>query len=305
MESIRPFVVPDAEIGHEEEQSDDPMESGSERLAYYIHQGPVMRIIRQAAERPHLEHVIVIDEINRGDISRIFGPLISALEPDKRAGAEFPVGFESQYPKAPALETRIFVPANLHVIGTMNSADRNIALVDHALRRRFDFVECPPVETLLPGPGEHRQIDLRLLLEAINNRVRYLIDRDHCVGHGYFMSCKDDAQIVECFARRIIPLLFEYFLGNEAQLLMVLGDRIGGPYNICKIARRDQTFDAVFGTDLESALDLGYRETEIHLSLTINERFWNPARLIPGPDDQGYAVNSLIKIYQPALNEPT
>jgi 5-methylcytosine-specific restriction protein B len=314
VEAIRPFLSGAEEAASESDESSELASSGDEELdgasapeseeskdsglRYTLHAGPVMRMIRAAAEDPANEHVLVIDEINRGDISRILGPLISAIEPDKRAGAEFPIGFEAQYPRAPGLESRIFLPPNLHIIGTMNSADRNIALVDYALRRRFEFAECPPLEGLLGSTNDADAIDIRALLTSLNRRIRYLLDKDHCIGHGYFMGCDTNADVIERFARRILPLLAEYFYGNESNLLLVLGDRPGGTYNIHLIERPEVAFEGVFGVDVEDALDLGYRAQQARIAISVDPRFWDANRLIPGPRDEAFAVKALQKIYQ-------
>jgi 5-methylcytosine-specific restriction protein B len=328
VESIRPYVqtddLLDRDEGTEADDEDDPGEgngddaqtnyigpveaSGAEsgtvlpasRLSYYHHEGPFLRMIRRALEHHDQQHVIVIDEINRGDISRILGPLISAIDPDKRVGAEFPIGFEAQYPRAPHLETRIFMPANLHILGTMNSADRNIALVDYALRRRFEFVEMAPQENLLETTQDNPSIDLKSLLASLNKRLQYLLDRDHCIGHGYFMNCVTNQDVIERFARRVLPLLSEYFYGNEAYLLLVLGDRPGGHNNVFLIQQQDTAFKRTFGRELDDALDVGYRANETQISISLDPRFWNPYRTIPGPDDENYAVAALLKVYQDA-----
>jgi 5-methylcytosine-specific restriction protein B len=317
VESIRPLIGYDtagvnqaggAEIADAEDHSGDTdaqqetegPQTG-DKLRYYLYQGPFMRMIRRAAENPDKEYVLVVDEINRGDVSRIMGPLISAIEPDKRVGAEFPIGFEAQYPRAAELESRIFVPANLHIVGTMNSADRNIALVDYALRRRFEFIESLPQHDLLHATTGSPSINLSRLISTINDRIRYLIDKDHCLGHGYFMRCRSNQDVVEAFARRVLPLLTEYFYGNEAQLLLVLGERIGGTNNIFKIERAETAFETLFGMDVDAAVGLGYRAQQVHVSVSLDPRFWNPNRLVAGPDDENYAVRAISKIYEESI----
>jgi 5-methylcytosine-specific restriction enzyme B len=297
VEAIRPLLD---EGEQEAEDPGEPEASSSSALRYKLHTGPLMRILRAALDDPDQAYVVVIDEINRGDISRILGPLISSLEPDKRLGGPYPIGFDSQYPRA-GEDPRIFMPSNLHIIGTMNSADRNIALVDYALRRRFEFVEIPPDPSLLEPTSGPPSIDLELLLETLNRRLAFLIGRDYEIGHGYLLGCEGNEQVVERFARRILPLLGEYFYGNEAGLLLVLGDQIGGSRNIHRIETAAGSFESVFGRELESALELGYRSQQVQLNVTVESRFWNARAFTPGPADLAYATEALIKIYDPSL----
>jgi len=298
VEAIRPLLAE-----QEAEETEGPGEAAgagrSGTLQYELYTGPLMRILRAALDNPAQAYVVVVDEINRGDISRILGPLISSLEPDKRLGGPYPIGFDSQYSRADE-DSRIFMPSNLHIIGTMNSADRNIALVDYALRRRFEFVEIPPDPSLLEPTSGPPAIDLELLLETLNRRLAFLIGRDYEIGHGYLLGCEKNEQVVERFARRILPLLAEYFYGNEAGLLLVVGDRIGGSRNIHQIETGAGSFESVFGRELESALELGYRSQQVQLNVTVDPRFWDTRALTPGPADLAHATEALIKIYDPA-----
>lgn len=309
IESIRPVVGSAATaVGDEDEDSGDTGEEGSATeesgnaaqgdLAYRIHEGLFLRMIRKAAQEPDKEFVIVIDEINRGDVSRILGPLLSALEADKRVGAEFPIGVELQYPRAEQLESRLYLPPNIHFLGTMNSADRNIALVDHALRRRFDFVACPPEPALLGSTTGTDTIDMSRLLATLNARIEHLLDADHCIGHGYFMGCKSTADLIEAFARKIIPLLTEYFYGNAGLMLLVLGDTPGGQHNILQVVEPETSFDKVFNVDRDIASKLGYRSHEVAIGFQLEPRFWDSSRAIPGPQDEAYAARAIRKIYE-------
>ena len=310
VESIRPNIIAnsigDSADGDASRDGDDAAtgdaESGAHAagtsLSYRLHEGPLLRLIRRALLSPSKEHVIVVDEINRGDISRILGPLISSLDIDKRLGAKYPIGVELMYPRAAEAESRLFLPSNLHVIGTMNSADRNIALVDHALRRRFEFIEVPPSAELLSGANDVQTIDCKRLLSTINRRIEHLLDADHCVGHGYLMSCKSDSEIVASFAKNIIPLLKEYFYGNEGLVRLLLSETLPGAPKIFASNTDAAEFSSIFGVDYDAAVDLGYRPGTGSQILRIDERFWTTNGLVGTPGDISYAAASLRKIYQ-------
>ncbi len=167
-------------------------------------------------------YVLIIDEINRGNISQIFGELITLIEKDKRIGKS-----ESLKAQLPYSKEMFGVPSNLYVIGTMNTADRSVEALDSALRRRFDFIEMPPkpkiFETERLDKGIVEGIDLQELLRIINERIEQLLDNDHLIGHSYFMGVTGLNDLKHCFHQNIIPLLQEYFFGDYGKIGLVLG----------------------------------------------------------------------------------
>lgn len=166
-------------------------------------------------------HVLVIDEINRGNVSRIFGELITLIEPSKRDGQA-----EALSALLPYSKRRFSVPDNVYIIGTMNTADRSLAGLDIALRRRFDFVEMLPQPDLLDGVTVDG-INVGQLLRVMNQRIELLLDRDHCMGHAYFMPLLEKPELTELariFRGNVLPLLQEYFFEDWQRIQWVLND---------------------------------------------------------------------------------
>ncbi|AZN43584.1 hypothetical protein EJC50_07590 [Paenibacillus albus] len=207
--------------------------------------------------------VVVIDEINRGNISKIFGELITLLEADKRRNEDNEIMVMLPYSR-----DRFILPPNLYVVGTMNTADRSIALLDTALRRRFAFREMMPDPMLLVNTLDELQLDV--LLETMNRRIEVLYDREHTIGHAFFIGVKSVEELVVVFQNKVIPLLQEYFYEDWEKIGLILGG-IGKselePYIIYK---RTNSISSLFKTS--SSLS-HFEETEYRIkqSFTLEE----------------------------------
>lgn len=162
-------------------------------------------------------YVLIIDEINRGNVSAVFGELITLLEDDKRIGQKEAIKITLPYSK-----DEFGVPANLYIIGTMNTADRSVEALDTALRRRFSFTEVAPNSELLKDK-KVKEVALKTLLQTINDRIELLIDKDHKIGHSYFLNIATLEDLKQTFKNKVIPLLEEYFFGDYGKIGLVLG----------------------------------------------------------------------------------
>ena len=184
-------------------------------VRYELSRGVFRRIAERAQKDPAGRYVLIIDEINRGNVARIFGELITLIEDSKRIGRD-----DEARAILPGSQDDFGVPANLHVVGTMNTADRSIALLDTALRRRFVFEERMPDPNLVsPDAGG---VDCRKLLAAMNDRIAALLDREHRIGHTYFLRVDSVEALAETFRTRIVPLLQEYFYDDWEKIRAVL-----------------------------------------------------------------------------------
>ncbi|MBF7731396.1 AAA family ATPase [Pseudomonas sp. N040] len=199
--------------------------------------------------------VLIIDEINRGSVSRIFGELITLIEPSKRAGQLEALEVMLPYSKKP-----FSVPANLYLLGTMNTADRSLAGLDIALRRRFTFVEMPPRPDLL-DEIVIEGVNIGQLLGVMNQRIEVLLDRDHCLGHAYFIPLKTDPSLEllgAIFRNQIMPLLQEYFFEDWERIAWVLNDQRAKDNASVPFLRRpesEQNVAALFGNEVAGKLN--------------------------------------------------
>jgi len=185
-------------------------------LSYHIESGIFKEMCDIASQDLKNDYAIFIDEINRGNISNIFGELITLIEDDKRIGNENPM-----YATLPYSKKSFGVPNNLYIIGTMNTADRSVEALDTALRRRFSFIEMMPDYEILGSVGS---INLATVLQTINKRLCYLINEDHQIGHSYFIGITTVDQLTPVFENKIIPLLKEYFYNDASKIQLVLGE---------------------------------------------------------------------------------
>ena len=195
-------------------------------------------------------YVIIIDEINRGNISKVFGELITLIEPSKRIKA-----IDERFVTLPYSPGLFGVPQNLFIIGTMNSADKSISVIDSALRRRFRFIDYEPKPSDLKPIGTGRsKVELSKMLEMINRRITALLDKDHVIGHTYFRDVTTLSELAVVFRDKIIPLLQETFFNNDTEIRLVLngGDAFTkNPANHFFVAEPKYKHKELFGKNLE------------------------------------------------------
>lgn len=230
VEGIKPLV----------DTSDEDDKAGG--IEYEVVPGIFKRLVNRALGDPTHSYALFVDEINRANIANVLGELITLLEPDKRLkfnpqSQEWEGGVRVRLPYTHSMDPAqpLFgIPDNLYVFGTMNTADRSVALLDHALRRRFTFQEVMPdpevvktkVGSIDDGAGGTLEPDL--LLSAMNQRIEFLYDRDHTIGHSYLLSVHDLDSLENAFRYNIIPLLQEYFYGDWEKIQLVFNDLLDG-----------------------------------------------------------------------------
>lgn len=311
IEGIRPVL--DKEKTDAQNQSEEQKSEKSRNLEYTMEAGVFKAFCEKAEKESEKPYVFIIDEINRGNISRIFGELITLIEESKRKGEADERSAILPYSGLP-----FSVPSNVYIIGTMNTADRSIALLDTALRRRFSFVEMMPDTEVLKdikievpempdtvdkkagntttagektgnatGSESKSTIDIQKLLEIINQRIEVLYDREHTIGHAYFCGLKENATLdglKNIFKKSVLPLLQEYFFDDYEKIAMVLGDNQKRNRNYKFIVEDNgKDIHTLFGKKLETdMLDMLQ-----HKRYTINEKAFDYAE-------------SYIQIYEPS-----
>ncbi|HVJ62328.1 MAG TPA: AAA family ATPase, partial [Tahibacter sp.] len=196
-------------------------DDGNVRIRY--EKGPFLKLCEKAHAQPNRTFTLFIDEINRANVAKVFGELITAIEPSKRvaAGSAPQADGVGVWLTLPNTDEPFGVPDNLDIVATMNTADRSIAMMDIALRRRFHFRECAAAPDRIE-PRYVGNIDLHALLQRINDRLEFLLDRDHAIGHAYFIGIDSLAALQRILAERVIPLLHEYFFEDLDKVNLVL-----------------------------------------------------------------------------------
>jgi len=226
------------------------------------------------------KYVIIIDEINRGNVSQIFGELITLIEEDKRSGNHK----ESLEVTLPYSKELFSVPPNLHIIGTMNTADRSVEALDTALRRRFSFEEMPPNYALNELDYSVFNYKASEILKTINSRIEKLLDKDHAIGHSFFIIEKEknsEQEIIKAFYKNIIPLLQEYFFGDHGKIGLVLGK------GFINLTECDKNTDGFADFDHDSTND--FEEREVYTIIDYRNR------------NHAYTVNNIDMTFDKAI----
>lgn len=222
IEGIKPNLSNSSAEKNSEGNKPNLSDNSEKKISYKIAEGVFKKCCEEARGKSG-NYVFIIDEINRGNISKIFGELITLIEDSKREGEP-----EAMSVILPYSKKNFSVPKNVYILGTMNTADRSISLMDTALRRRFEFVEMMPDEDLLEEVVVEEDINIHEMLKIMNQRIEVLYDREHTLGHAFFMPLNNEEKatidkLASIFKNKIIPLLQEYFYEDYEKIMLVLG----------------------------------------------------------------------------------
>ncbi|PIF63673.1 AAA family ATPase [Flavobacterium sp. 11] len=244
------------------------LDEGETEVAFEIKDGIFKKLCIKAESDPKNKYAIFIDEINRGNVSAVFGELITLIEDDKRLGSTNELKVKLPYSKR-----ELGVPSNLYIIGTMNTADRSVEALDTALRRRFSFSEIMPNPELLEEI-EFNGFNLAEVLKTINERIEVLLDRDHTIGHSYFLKIRngDVGSLKSVFKNNIFPLLQEYFYHDYEKIALILGEgfvRVKKNQTV-KFAKFNDINTPDIGTQFELIDKIEDIEGAVHLLLNRN-----------------------------------
>ena len=248
------FVTFHQSYGYEEFIEGIKPRTENGEIRYEIADGVFKKFCKKAENNPDKNYVFIIDEINRGNISKIFGELITLIEDTKRIGAS-----EEMRATLPYSGESFGVPDNVYILGTMNTADRSISLMDTALRRRFRFVEMMPNSALVDvviADGDKKikvdgkELNVQELLETMNKRIEYLYDREHTIGHSFFMKLNETKSMDDLknvMLNSVLPLLQEYFYDDYNKIRLVLGDNQKAGNEPCFVAKKNDNKNDLFG----------------------------------------------------------
>lgn len=271
------FVTFHQSYGYEEFIEGIKPRTENGEIRYEIADGVFKKFCKKAENNPDKNYVFIIDEINRGNISKIFGELITLIEDTKRIGAS-----EEMRATLPYSGESFGVPKNVYILGTMNTADRSISLMDTALRRRFRFVEMMPNPSLVnvaiyDGDREKKvdgkELNVQNILETMNKRIEYLYDREHTIGHSFFMKLNETKSMDDLknvMINSVLPLLQEYFYDDYNKIRLVLGDnqKTDASDGECFVIKKNENKNDLFGATDE------INDTEV---FEINEKAFSNA----------------------------
>jgi 5-methylcytosine-specific restriction protein B len=247
------------------------VETNNKNIEYTVKDGIFKKICKRAIDNPNYNYVLIIDEINRGDISSIFGELFTLLEDKKRLGENEELKINLPYSKDnKGNPEKLAVPKNLYILATMNTVDKSIALIDVALRRRFEFIECMPNYDLEDLQQKINDVNLSKLLQSINNRIAILKNEHYQIGHSYFLNITKIEELTEIFKTKIIPLLQEYFYDDWQSICAVLNQSYNNAKSDSGILISSNINKNIFNDEFEELIE--FRNKKI---FKVNQDFTN------------------------------